>query len=353
MIGRAGRADNGNFPRRSVGRRSRFARTLISVAVSFSGFVAATDFIRTGGVGGNESGAGLSWFGGATLFAQQPAAAKMPAEIALCTPLAATPGGTTRMTLRGWRLDQATDVKVVRGTGTVKLVSKGAAPAVDKLDPKRIGDKQLELEVTVPQATEAKGDAADSKPSVPAAPVVPGSLGVVVVTPDGESAVYELLVGADRPVVAEVEPNDGFRTAQMLTLNLAPGAATGNSNGATDAKPGEKTRERPGETAAGLWVDGVIHANQNVDVYSFEVPGAQRLRFELLSARRGFPLDGQLTVYDQRGAVLGFSDDTPESSDPRLDVDVPVAGRYFVVVQDALDRGGSLYLYRLGISATK
>ncbi|HND53873.1 MAG TPA: PPC domain-containing protein, partial [Pirellulaceae bacterium] len=310
---------------RSVRRESRVAKTLISVAVSFSVFVTFTGFIRTRGVGGDGSGAGASWFGGATLFAQQPATAKMPAEIAVCTPLAAPPGATTRMTLRGWRLDQATDVKVVRGNGTVKLVSKGAAPAVDKFDPKRIGDKQLELDVTVPPASEAKSDSADSKPGVPVVPVVSGSLGVVVVTPDGESAVYELLVGADRPVVAEVEPNDGFRTAQMLTLNLAPG----------------------------LWVDGAIHANQNVDVFSFEVAGAQRLRFELLSARRGFPMDGQLTVYDQRGAVLGFSDDTPESSDPRLDVDVPVAGRYFVVVQDALDRGGSLYLYRLGISATK
>lgn len=333
--GQAGRAENGKFARRGVGRRARVARTLISAAARGSVLVTAAVFLGVGavgtgvvgtrGVGGDGSGAGSSWFGGARLFAQQPATAKMPAEIALCTPFAAPPGATTRMTLRGWRLDQATEVKVMRGAGTVKLISKGAAPAVDKLDPKRIGDKQLELEVTVPPATEAKSDSVDSKPGAPVVPVVPGSLGVVVVTPDGESAVYELLVGADRPVVAEVEPNDGFRAAQMLTLNLAPG----------------------------LWIDGAIHANQNVDVFSFEVAGPQRLRFELLSARRGFPLDGQLTVYDQRGAVLGFSDDTPESSDPRLEVDVPVAGRYFVVVQDALDRGGSLYLYRLGISAAK
>ena len=93
-------------------------------------------------------------------------------------------------------------------------------------------------------------------------------------------------------------------------------------------------------------VEGSIHANQNVDVFSIEPPAGQKLIIEVVAASLGSALDAYLTIYDAKGAILAECDDIGSSSDARLDLTAP-GGKLFIALQDANDQGGTAFPYRL------
>jgi hypothetical protein len=181
------------------------------------------------------------------------------------------------------------------------MVSLVTADVPNGQDAKRVGDTRIEIEV-----------AASAELGRP-------PLALFVETKAGVSEPYPLLT-EPAEVLAEVEPNDGFRQAQPLAV---PGA-----------------------------VDGRIERPQDVDVYRVEGRAGQVLRLELVAARRGSALDGALAIYDAHGSWLAGSDDRPTSLDPQLAFLLPHDGSYFVAVTDALDQGGPAHPYRLAARLT-
>jgi hypothetical protein len=223
-------------------------------------------------------------------------------QVVMAIPLGVSPGKTTRVTLRGFKLDTAKELRFPDPKVTAKILSKGKALVPDK-NPDKVGDTQLVAEITLPEG-------------------LPGEpLPVVVVTPSGESKPHALLVETALPVLAEKEPNDGFRQAQPIPVPSA--------------------------------VDGQIERPRDVDVFRIEGRAGQRLLLEVLAARHGSALDSILTVYDAAGREIASNDDSEGSVDSRLEVTLPRDGPYYVSLIDAHDQGGPAHVYRLIVRLRK
>ena len=217
-----------------------------------------------------------------------------PPRIALAAPFVLVPNSTMKVVVRGWKLNREITAKTPLADVQIKVLRHDNAAAPNGQDVKQIGDSLVELEVTVP--------ARDSAATVP----------FTLLADSLESKPYELLVGGPHPVVAEAEPNDGFRQAQAVAVPQI--------------------------------VDGQIHADRNVDVYAVTLASPQTLRMEVLARRQGSGLDSLLTVIDSQGRIVAMNDDA-DGADSRLELPLP-AGRYFLVVQDASDHGGPAHPYR-------
>jgi Bacterial pre-peptidase C-terminal domain len=218
----------------------------------------------------------------------------------MCFPLGVVPGVETKITLRGQRLDTATEVRFGEVKATVKIISKGKANVPNMQDAAKVGDTQIETLVTLP-ADFAGNEAA-----------------FTVVTPAGESAPHKLLVDKT-PTIAEKEPNNGFRQAQPVQVPQL--------------------------------IDGAIGESQDVDVFRFDGQAGQQLVIEVLAARYGSSLDSFLTLYNADGQIIASNDDSGDSSDSRLEATLPKAGVYYVGILDAQDTGGPAHVYRLVIRA--
>jgi pre-peptidase len=224
-------------------------------------------------------------------------------RVIVALPLGVPAGKTTKMTLRGLNLDTAKEVRCGAPKAKVKVVSKGKATVPNMQVAKHVGDTRIEVEVTLP------ADAAE------------GAVELTVVTPDGESAPHKLLVEKTIPVVAEKEPNNGFKQAQPIVLPQA--------------------------------VDGTISQNQDVDVYRFEGRASQRIVIEVFAARYGSALDSFLSLHDAGGRLLATCDDIAGSTDSRIELVLPKDGAYYASVIDANDIGGPAHVYRLVVKEKK
>ena len=200
--------------------------------------------------------------------------------------------------MRGLRLDTVSEVRCREPGVRTKVLSKGKVGVPNQMDPNKLGDTQVEVEIKVP--ADFKGDAAHC----------------VAVTPQGESPPHRLLV--DRaPVLAEKEPNNSFRQAQSIAVPQV--------------------------------VEGRISQAQDVDVFRFEGKQGQQLILEVFAARHGSALDSVLTLYDADGRTLTVSDDIEGTSDSRIEVTLPKTGVWYVSVIDAHDQGGPTHVYRLSV----
>lgn len=240
-----------------------------------------------------------------TLSAQdkKPPAKKDVPQVVVAVPLGIAAGKTTKVTLRGLKLDAATAVRCTAAKATVKVVSKGKATVPNMQDAKHVGDTQIQVEVTLP------ADAAE------------GTAELTVATPAGESAPHKLLVEKTIPVIAEKEPNNGFKQAQPIALPQA--------------------------------VDGTIGQNQDVDVYRFEGNAGRRVVIEVFAARYGSALDSFLSLHDADGRLLATCDDIEGSTDSRIEATLPKDGAYYATVIDANDTGGPAHVYRLVVKEKK
>jgi hypothetical protein len=220
---------------------------------------------------------------------------KVEPRVVVVVPLGAAAGKTTKLTVRGLALDKATDVKVTGGKA--KIVSKGPAAVPDK-NPDKVGDTQVVAEVTL-----------DEK-------LPEGGVTLAVVTPNGETKPHRLLVETALPVVAEKEPNEGFKQSQEIKLPVV--------------------------------IEGMVERPRDVDVFRFAGKKGQKMVAEVLAHRHGSPLDAMLTLYNAAGNQVAFNDDLgPATRDARLEVMLPGDGEYFLVLIDALDTGGPAHAYRL------
>src|SRR5262245_61986513 len=97
--------------------------------------------------------------------------------VIVAVPLGVPSGAATKVTLRGLKLDTATEVRFPDSKATAKLLRKGKAGVPNLQKPEQVGDTEAQLEVTLP------------------AELADGSVPLVVVTPSGASEPHRLLVG--------------------------------------------------------------------------------------------------------------------------------------------------------------
>ena len=182
-----------------------------------------------------------------------------PPRVAMCVPLAVPVSPATKMIVRGWALDSATEVRSSSPQVSFKVLSAASVAVPNGQEAKQVGDTQMELEVTVAEGIE------------------PGESTLTVVSPTGESPPHKLLIGSVHPLVTDSEPNDGFQQAQAIQIPQA--------------------------------VDGQIHGDKNVDVFSFDIADPQSVTIEVLARRHGSGLDSLLTLFDHRGHIVAVNDD--------------------------------------------
>lgn len=211
-------------------------------------------------------------------------------RVVVALPLGVAPGKETKVALRGFGLDQATDVVIDGGKGTAKIVGKGKAGIPDK-NPEQVGDTQVEVLVTLEERAS-----------------------LTVVLPEGKTPPHEILVAAALP---EKEPNDGFRQAQSIALPAL--------------------------------IEGRIERPRDVDVFRIEGRAGQKLRAEVLAARHGSPLDAILTLYGAQGNEFATADGANKLRDAVLEATLPADGVYYLSLIDAHDAGSPIHAYRLRI----
>lgn len=219
-------------------------------------------------------------------------------KVLMAVPLVVSPGVAAKITLRGQKLDTASEVTLAgEGAPKAELKKKEKAAPPNGLNANEVGDSFVDIEFTLPEAFEAK------------------EVQLTVTNPDGSSQPYSLLILPASSVVAESEPNEAFRKCNKL--------------------------------ATGQTIVGSIHQQRDVDVFEIDAAADQSLVIEAIAARRGSAVDPILVLYDAAGQVLAQTDDQLENRDAILRYKSSTAGKLFVALLDAHDRGSSGHPYLL------
>lgn len=215
-------------------------------------------------------------------------------KVMAVAPLEVVAGTTIKLKVRGLKLTDATEVRLGGVVGAIK--EKKSADVPTGLEAKEIGDSQLEVEVNVP--AEASGKLR-CEVTTPAGLALGG----------GETRV----VKADE-MVAEKEPNAGFRDAQTI--------------------------------APGKLLCGRIQEDKDVDVFRLNARKGQQFAVEVQAAQIGSLLDPTVSIFDRDGRLLAIDDDDA-GRDVKTTITAPNDGPILIVVSDAHDRGGPWHGYEL------
>jgi Bacterial pre-peptidase C-terminal domain len=214
--------------------------------------------------------------------------------------LAADPGKTTKLTIRGVGVEAATEVRIGEPKCSGKVIGKGRkTPPANPMTAPLLGDSEIDVEVTLP--AEVPGG------------VIPLSL----VGPGGEGKPMTLLVNDDTPRLAEKEPNDGFREAMPITAPVV--------------------------------VEANFKQPQDVDVFRLDGRKGDRYRIEVQAGRYGSPADVMLTLYDADGRTVATGEVPPGGRDPVLRITLPKDGTFFISAIEGYDQGGSGFVYHLAV----
>ena len=211
-------------------------------------------------------------------------------------PLQLTSGEMNTLHLRGLKLKDATEVRVTpESAATLKEKKDAALP--NGLEAKDVGDNEVAIELTPPAGCE--------------------KIAVEIITPGGVTKPFDVSVFAKDALVAEKEPNNGFREAQPIDF----------------AKP----------------LRGKIDADKDVDVFRFDARAGKALTARVIAADAGSLLDAIISLYDAAGHLLASAADTPGHRDPVLTFTPKTDAPLCLVLNDAHDRGGPWHDYRLEI----
>lgn len=233
-------------------------------------------------------------------FAQNKAEAqKEPPQVKVVAPFGLVRESTTTVIIRGLNLSEATEILFpdLKPAPVIKIKSKGAAPGADKVPVEKVGNTQIEMEITLP----------------PGAPL--RATPFIVLGPHGQSEAKQILILDETNTVAEKEPNDGFAGAQDFTL--------------------------------GQTITGILAPGQKTDVFRFSAKAGQKIRVEAQAVRFGSPLDPFLLLHNSAGQLLAEIDDGLEVSDPVLEFTCLKDGHYFLTILDAHDLASPLHSYVL------
>lgn len=214
-------------------------------------------------------------------------------------PIGVSPGTEAKLKIRGVKLDAATEVRFPAFPALkAEVKEKKKADLPNGAEAKDVGDTQCEALVKLP------------------ADLPLGTLSIEVVTPGGTTEPREIAVVDAGARVEEKEPNNGFAEAQSI-------------------EPGEVIR-------------GSVKEDRDVDVFAFAATVERTVTIEVMAARRASMLDPLISIYDEQRRLLRVVDDA-ETRDAVLTFRAPKAGRYFIVLQDAGDRGGTWHNYELTV----
>jgi hypothetical protein len=231
-----------------------------------------------------------------------------PPTVLMSHPIAVVSGTTTRVVLRGMRLDE---IAAVRTPGrvdlptveVVKVIKQEKSVPPPEYPSERAGDSRVEAELQVPE------DA-------------PAEFTLTVVDKLGRTTSCDVLCLRPEAIDKEIEPNDGFMQAQTL---------------------------RVGKT-----VLGEIHDPRNVDVFRIEPTGGKRVVVEVVVAPSRSLLDPLLTLHAADGRLLAAYDDAPSAraaaneQGPDVRWELPSADEVrYLVLYDANDRGAPTHGYLL------
>lgn len=221
----------------------------------------------------------------------------VPPVVKGTAPLGIVDGMTVPLLIRGFKLGEITELKFpqLKTSPVFRIKSKGAAPGVQRVPTEKIGDTQVEVELTLPVDTP------------------PGTTTFIVIGPKGQSEPRKLVVLESTKTVAEKEPNDGFGQAQEVTL--------------------------------GQTITGVLKGDQNADVFRFTAEAGQRVKIEVQAAQLGSLLNPFVLLHDADGQLLMEMDDGPNGTDPVLEITLPKTGRYFLSIRDADSTSSPIHAY--------
>jgi|GEM_PF-271794 len=228
------------------------------------------------------------------------AADKAPPDprVTALAPLAVPQGFSGTLRLRGFRMKDATEVRVEGSAQPEKITlkEKKDADAPSGMMADLIGESEVVVELTL---------SADHQT---------GSLPVIVMIGDKAAPPIILQVLPAAQLSDEKEPNKGFRSAAKI------------------------------ET--GQLVTGLINDQRDVDV--FEIAGTAGRAFEISINANSAPslLDPLLTAFDAGGIPLAGQD----ARDGILKITPDKNGPVFITVQDALDFGSEWHSYRLEVN---
>ena len=226
------------------------------------------------------------------------ARADEPPQILLCAPVAAIPGQTVKMIVRGFQLEKATEATSREKGVSLKLIGPGLPELLGLFDVKRFGNSRVELEVTLP---------ADYPH-----PQLPLKVLTSIGTAEFTLPVLPILGGQ-----LEIEPNPGVSQSQRLTLPT--------------------------------WTLGLIEKPLDVDVYALHVTAGEDISIHVAAENYGTPLDALLSIFDEQGQLIMTNDDYQGSHDAHLEFRAQVTGRVNIVVQDAQNTGGAAHGYQLSV----
>lgn len=229
----------------------------------------------------------------------KPAEKKDQPKLLMAVPLIVSPGAMAKVTLRGLRLDQASEVAItgLDSPPKIEIKKKEKAAPPNGMNANEVGDSFVDVEFTTPESADLR------------------ELQLAITTPDGTSQSYSLLVIAADKLMNESEPNEGFKKPGLITVGQA--------------------------------IIGSIHQQRDVDVFKFDGTAGQTIVAETFAARRGSAVDPILMLYDAAGKLLAQTDDQADNRDAVLKHKLPAAGQYFLVLIDAHDRGSNAHPYLL------
>jgi hypothetical protein len=232
--------------------------------------------------------------------AQPPKAKDPPPQAIYALQLAAEPGKTTKLTLRGVGVDTATAVRLGEPKSSGKIVGTGKKIAVpNQMNAQIVGDSEIEVEVTLP------------------ADVPGGAVPLSLVGPGGEGKPMSLLVNDETPRVAEKEPNEGFKQAMPATAPVV--------------------------------VEATFKQGQDVDVFRIDAKAGDKYRVEVQAGRFGSPADVMLTLYDAGGRTVASGEAPSGSRDQVLRFTAAKDCSYFISAIEGFDQGGANFVYRLAV----
>jgi hypothetical protein len=230
-----------------------------------------------------------------------------PPRVATLSPLSLISERTNTLSIRGFNLKDATEVRLSLGASNVpvRILDRKDAGAIKGLDAKDTGEHWITAEVFLPATLGSSSNVMAS---------------VVVKAPSGETSPVA------RPVISTVnrlkerEPNGGFKTAHLLEFD------------------------------SHIVVTASIQPEHDVDVYGVLGRKGQILSVRLRNAAFGSFLDPIITVYNDRGGVVAVLDDTGPKHEFETTVPWREDGRLFLVVQDANEHASDWHGYELELN---
>lgn len=224
---------------------------------------------------------------------------KEPPQIKAVAPFGIARGTTTTIVVRGSNLTPVTELRFpdIKPAPIIKIKSRGDAPGASKISNEKIGNTQLEAEITLPTDAPLKATS------------------LLAVGPNGTSEARQILILDPSKTIVEKEPNDGFAQAQELTL--------------------------------GQSITGILSPNQRTDIFRFTGQSGQKIRIEAQAIRFGSPLDPFLLLHDANGQLLAESENGLEVTDPILEFTLVKDGLHFLTIRDAHDIASPVHAYVL------